>query len=50
MHSDYTGLVNTDPNNVELRDDIVDDDLNNVRLVKFTAWCNRYKQCKGCKR
>ena len=36
-------------NNIDLGDDF-GDDVNNVRLVKFIVWWNRYKQCKRCKK
>lgn len=36
-------------NNIDLGDDF-GDGLNNVRLAKFIAWWNRYKQYKRCKK
>ena len=49
--SDDMGLVNVNLNNVSLGDDNFDnDDLETVIHVRHMAWCNRYKQCKTCKK
>ena len=44
-------LVNVDLNNISLGGDNFDDDNPETIIhVRLMVWCNRYKQCKACKK
>ena len=45
------GLTTMHFNNINLDDDnFDDDDPKTISHVRRIAWCDRYKQCKSCKR
>ena len=45
------GLATIDLNNFNLDDDNYDEyDHKTIAFFRRIAWCNRFKQCKACKR
>ena len=45
------GILSVDLNNINLdNDNFYEDNPENFILVRFMAWCNRYKQHKACKK